>query len=58
MTGIFPAVESGPVGAADQDNLRGKSPYGAPHRDTAVRLNTNENPHPPSRAPVVTMWRI
>jgi histidinol-phosphate aminotransferase len=33
-----------------RDNLRGKSPYGAPQLDVPVRLNTNENPHPPSRA--------
>ena len=33
-----------------RDGLRGKSPYGAPQLDVDVRLNTNENPHPPSRA--------
>lgn len=33
-----------------RDNLRGKSAYGAPQLDVAVRLNTNENPHPPSAA--------
>lgn len=33
-----------------RDNLRGKSAYGAPQIDVAVRLNTNENPHPPSAA--------
>ncbi|MPY79790.1 MAG: histidinol-phosphate transaminase [Actinophytocola sp.] len=27
--------------------LRGKTPYGAPQLDVAVRLNTNENPYPP-----------
>ena len=32
-----------------RDNLRGKSAYGAPQLDVPVRLNTNENPHPPSR---------
>lgn len=31
-------------------DLRGKSPYGAPQLAVPVRLNTNENPHPPSRA--------
>jgi len=31
-------------------NLRGKSPYGAPQLEVPVRLNTNENPHPPSEA--------
>lgn len=33
-----------------RDNLRGKSAYGAPQIDVPVRLNTNENPHPPSAA--------
>lgn len=33
-----------------RDNLRGKSPYGAPQIAVPVRLNTNENPHPPSSA--------
>jgi len=28
-----------------RDELRGKSPYGAPQLDVPVRLNTNENPH-------------
>jgi histidinol-phosphate aminotransferase len=31
-------------------DLRGKSPYGAPQLDVPVRLNTNENPHPPTQA--------
>jgi histidinol-phosphate aminotransferase len=30
--------------------LVGASPYGAPQLDVAVRLNTNENPYPPSAA--------
>lgn len=29
-------------------DLRGKSPYGAPQLAVPVRLNTNENPHPPT----------
>ncbi|MEU3374991.1 histidinol-phosphate transaminase [Streptomyces sp. NPDC006660] len=29
-----------------RDELRGKSPYGAPQLDTPVQLNTNENPYP------------
>lgn len=33
-----------------RENLRGKSAYGAPQLDVPVRLNTNENPHPPSQA--------
>ena len=28
-------------------DLRGKTPYGAPQLEVAVRLNTNENPYPP-----------
>jgi histidinol-phosphate aminotransferase len=33
-----------------RENLRGKSPYGAPQLSVPVRLNTNENPHPPTQA--------
>jgi len=33
-----------------RENLRGKSPYGAPQLMVPVRLNTNENPHPPTPA--------
>ncbi|GAC55927.1 histidinol-phosphate aminotransferase [Gordonia hirsuta DSM 44140 = NBRC 16056] len=33
-----------------RDDLRGKSPYGAPQLPVSVVLNTNENPHPPSQA--------
>jgi histidinol-phosphate aminotransferase len=33
-----------------RDDLRGKSPYGAPQLVVPVRLNTNENPHPPTPA--------
>ncbi|MEV6981985.1 histidinol-phosphate transaminase [Sphaerisporangium sp. NPDC051017] len=31
-----------------RDDLRGRSAYGAPQIDVPVRLNTNENPYPPS----------
>lgn len=31
-------------------DLRGKTPYGAPQLDVPIRLNTNENPHPPTPA--------
>lgn len=31
-----------------REELRGKSPYGAPQLSVPVALNTNENPHPPS----------
>ena len=33
-----------------RDDLRGVTPYGAPQIDVPVRLNTNENPFPPSDA--------
>ncbi len=33
-----------------REDLRGKSPYGAPQLVVPVRLNTNENPHPPTPA--------
>jgi histidinol-phosphate aminotransferase len=33
-----------------RDDLRGRTPYGAPQLDVAVRLNTNENPWPPPAA--------
>lgn len=49
MTERTPAMAD--VGLTDlplRDNLRGKSPYGAPQIAVPVRLNTNENPHPPS----------
>ncbi|MFW6689852.1 histidinol-phosphate transaminase [Streptomyces sp. MAR4 CNX-425] len=36
------AIDDLPV----RDELRGKSPYGAPQLDVPVRLNTNENPYP------------
>jgi histidinol-phosphate aminotransferase len=33
-----------------REDLRGRIPYGAPQLDVPVRLNTNENPHPPTQA--------
>ncbi|MEC3978319.1 histidinol-phosphate transaminase [Amycolatopsis sp. H20-H5] len=33
-----------------REDLRGKTPYGAPQLDVPVRLNTNENPYPPPAA--------
>ena len=38
-----------------RDDLRGRTPYGAPQLDVAVRLNTNENPHPPPAALVADL---
>jgi histidinol-phosphate aminotransferase len=33
-----------------REDLRGRTPYGAPQLDVPVRLNTNENPYPPPDA--------
>lgn len=33
-----------------RDDLRGRTPYGAPQLDVPVRLNVNENPFPPDTA--------
>lgn len=38
-----------------RDDLRGVTPYGAPQIDVPVRLNTNENPFPPSEALALAM---
>ncbi|MPZ95501.1 MAG: histidinol-phosphate transaminase [Propionibacteriales bacterium] len=35
-----------------RDALRGRTPYGAPQIDVAVRLNVNENPYGPSKTVV------
>jgi histidinol-phosphate aminotransferase len=40
-----------------REDLRGKSPYGAPQLVVPVRLNTNENPHPPTQALVDDVTR-
>jgi histidinol-phosphate aminotransferase len=45
------SVDSLPV----REDLRGRSPYGAPQLDVAVRLNVNENPYPPSEALVAAI---
>lgn len=43
---------SGPAGSLDRlplrEDLRGRTPYGAPQLHVPIRLNTNENPYPPS----------
>jgi histidinol-phosphate aminotransferase len=42
-----------------RDDLRGKSPYGAPQLAVPVQLNTNENPHPPTPALVDdVVWSV
>ena len=40
-----------------RDDLRGALAYGAPQLDVAVRLNTNENPHPPGPEVVAAIRR-
>ncbi|MBF6248902.1 aminotransferase class I/II-fold pyridoxal phosphate-dependent enzyme, partial [Nocardia elegans] len=48
-----PTVPGAGIGLDDlplRANLRGKKPYGAPQLTVPVQLNTNENPHPPSKA--------
>ena len=35
-----------------REDLAGRTAYGAPQIDVPVRLNTNENPYPPSPAMV------
>jgi len=46
MSASRPTMDDLPL----RDDLRGKSPYGAPQLAVPVRLNTNENPHPPTQA--------
>jgi histidinol-phosphate aminotransferase len=49
MEGARPVTSYDNVGIDDlpiRDELRGKSPYGAPQLDVPVQLNTNENPYP------------
>lgn len=46
MSTVRPSLDDLPL----RDDLRGKTPYGAPQLDVPVRLNTNENPHPPTQA--------
>jgi histidinol-phosphate aminotransferase len=43
VPGAAVTLESLPL----REDLRGRSPYGAPQLDVPVRLNTNENPFPP-----------
>lgn len=41
-----------------REELRGQSAYGAPQLDVDVRLNTNENPYPPSEALIEELARV
>lgn len=47
---MTPAVQVTLADLPLREDLRGKSPYGAPQLHVPVRLNTNENPHPPTEA--------
>ena len=38
-----------------REDLLGRTPYGAPQLDARVRLNTNENPYPPSASLVADL---
>ena len=40
-----------------RENLRGLSAYGAPQLTVPVQLNTNENPHPPTRSLIDDLTR-
>jgi histidinol-phosphate aminotransferase len=40
-----------------REDLRGRTPYGAPQLDVEFRLNTNENPYPPPPALVADVTR-
>ncbi len=46
------ATTASPLADLLRPELRGQTPYGAPQLDVPVRLNTNENPYPPSPAVV------
>lgn len=41
-----------------REELRGQSAYGAPQLEVDVRLNTNENPYPPSEALVEELAQV
>ena len=47
-----------PAGLPLRDDLRGLSAYGAPQLDVPYRLNTNENPYPPSPELVAALAEI
>ncbi|QBJ94782.1 histidinol-phosphate transaminase [Rhodococcus sp. ABRD24] len=48
--GVVPGSAVGIDDLPVRENLRGQSPYGAPQLTVPVQLNTNENPHPPSKS--------
>ncbi|MFF0148144.1 histidinol-phosphate aminotransferase [Amycolatopsis sulphurea] len=47
MTDAVPGAEVTLDGLPLREDLRGRTPYGAPQLDVPIRLNTNENPYPP-----------
>ena len=48
QSGSAPGGPAQPHSLPVRADLAGRVPYGAPQIDVAVRLNTNENPYPPS----------
>jgi histidinol-phosphate aminotransferase len=50
LAGAAGASHTMQAGLPVRADLAGRHPYGAPQLDVAVRLNTNENPYPPSAA--------
>ena len=57
--GAEPAAGQGPgerdaAGPPVRPDLAGRAPYGAPQLAVPVRLNTNENPYPPSPVRAIT----
>ncbi|TDP97167.1 histidinol-phosphate transaminase [Labedaea rhizosphaerae] len=52
-----PGAEIGLDDLPLRDDLRGRSPYGAPQLDVRYRLNTNENPYPPPPELVADLTR-
>ena len=52
MTAADPLAVAAAGNLPIRTDLAGRRPYGAPQLDVPVRLNTNENPYPPSAAVV------
>ena len=54
---MTPGAEIGLDDLPLREDLRGRTPYGAPQLDVAFRLNTNENPYPPPPELVADLTR-
>jgi histidinol-phosphate aminotransferase len=54
---VTPGEEIGLDDLPLREDLRGRSPYGAPQLDVPYRLNTNENPYPPPPELVADLTR-